>query len=167
MTETGAEPARYLILLGSNIDPLDHLPLARARFQRDLRVERWSHVYESDAVGAPGMPRFHNQAGIIVTDLDYHALRTYCRSVEADLGRRRTSNPNAPRTIDLDIVLGLDPRGNVRADIPRDPHVATQHHVCVPAAELLATARLPERPDHTLEELALRLGPLPQGFFRL
>ncbi|MGE3164403.1 MAG: 2-amino-4-hydroxy-6-hydroxymethyldihydropteridine diphosphokinase [Planctomycetota bacterium] len=155
--------ARYLILLGSNIDPARHLRRARERIECDLVLERWSRVYESDAVGAPGAPRFQNQAGLVRTPFDARTLKEYCRALEAALGRRRTADPNAARTIDIDVLLGLDDRDQVRLDVPRDPHLNTHHHVCIPAAEILGELRIPGA-DATLAECSARLGSPPAGF---
>ena len=62
-------------------------------------------TWETQAVGSPG-PNFLNTAVKITTGLEMSALKlSVLRSVEQELGRVRTSDKNAPRTIDLDIIV--------------------------------------------------------------
>lgn len=149
--------------LGSNVDAERNLPLAVERLARRLDVRAASAVYESDPVGAPGTPRFLNAALLVRTVATADALKhDVLRPLEAELGRRRTDDPNAPREIDLDVVLFgdrviRDPERGL--DVP-DPALATAAHVVVPAAEVWPQAVHPEL-GVTLERLAARIGRPP------
>jgi len=119
---------RVFITLGSNINPeynMQELPSARCRL---LAV---SPVYETAPVGKTDQPNFLNAAALIETDLTAAELKTQVLQViERELGRVRSEDKNAPRTIDLDIALfgdqGLDvgPRHIPDPDIFKYPHIA-------------------------------------------
>ena len=84
--------------------------------------------------GAPGMPRFLNAAVRVTTALSPEDLKfEVIRPLERRLGRVRTADPNAPRTIDVDIaaVQGLVvDREDLR--LP-DPEILTRAHLAPPA----------------------------------
>jgi 2-amino-4-hydroxy-6-hydroxymethyldihydropteridine diphosphokinase len=93
------------IVLGSNIEPAENIRKALRILQGYGRLERISTTWETPSFGSPG-PNFLNTAVLFRTkfnaaDLKYEVLRP----IESQLGRVRTANKNAPRTIDLDIVL--------------------------------------------------------------
>ncbi|HLA88001.1 MAG TPA: 2-amino-4-hydroxy-6-hydroxymethyldihydropteridine diphosphokinase [Anaerolineales bacterium] len=91
--------------LGSNIEPETHLPKA-IQYLRDYgEVKSISTVWESNAVGSDG-PNFLNVCVLFLSHLQPVELKEkIIRPIEAGLGRIRYSNKNAPRTIDIDIVL--------------------------------------------------------------
>ena len=128
-----------VILAGSNLDKERCLPEAIRRLRRnsDIQVKAVSACFESRSVGGPpDAPDFFNAAALVSTRLDPQALRHVLRTIEDDLGRVRTEDPDAPRTIDLDIVL----YGDVVEDyddwsIP-EPGFEVQTHVLIPAAEV-------------------------------
>lgn len=134
---------RYVVLLGSNIERERMLPAARAQLADEFAVERSSDVYESPAVDAPGTPPFHNQAIIVRCALGPEALRARLRDIEHALGRRRGNDLNAPRTMDIDLILALDANDRILADPPPDPQVARHHHVQRPVADLIGDAQWP------------------------
>jgi 2-amino-4-hydroxy-6-hydroxymethyldihydropteridine diphosphokinase len=142
--------------LGSNVDPERNLQRAVELLARALEVRAASAVYESDPVGAPGTPRFLNAALLVRTERSPGALKHgILRPLEAALGRRRGPDPNAPREIDIDVVLFgerviRDPE--VDLHVP-DPALATAAHVVLPAAEVWPQAVHPEL-GVTLAELA-------------
>ncbi|MEB2308408.1 MAG: GTP cyclohydrolase I FolE [Candidatus Brocadiaceae bacterium] len=94
------------IFIGSNIERETNYPLAVERLRRLGTVLAVSPVYDTPALGnAPNTPRFFNGAARLLTELTPHALRNALRAIESELGRVRTADKNAPRTIDLDLVL--------------------------------------------------------------
>jgi 2-amino-4-hydroxy-6-hydroxymethyldihydropteridine diphosphokinase len=103
MPGTVAEPA--LISLGSNIEPLHYLPEAVRALRRLGDSMRVSKAYQNPAVGRQAQPDFINAAVSLQTDLDPPALRRELRRIERQLGRVRTQDKYAPRTIDLDLCL--------------------------------------------------------------
>jgi 2-amino-4-hydroxy-6-hydroxymethyldihydropteridine diphosphokinase len=96
---------RVGLLLGSNIQPEINIPLALAYLQKSLTRITISSIWESRAVGSDGA-NFLNAAMLASTGLDAELLKTQVlRPIETQLGRVRTSDKNAPRTIDLDILI--------------------------------------------------------------
>ena len=94
------------IALGSNLgDRERHLRdalTALAQFVRNLRV---STFHDTAPVGVPGpQPMFLNAAVVGETALSANALLEQLLAIEASLGRVRPY-PNAPRTVDLDLIL--------------------------------------------------------------
>lgn len=93
------------ISLGSNIQPRENLLEAMKQLREMVTVYTFSTIWETEAVGTTG-PRFLNTAAWISTPLSAEELKTQVISViENRLGRVRTADKYAPRTIDLDIIL--------------------------------------------------------------
>ena len=97
------------ILLGSNIDKERNLPEAVRRLATLTRVTAVSSVYETAPVGLEDQPHFFNAAVLAETELPAATFRTQVLArVEQLLGRVRTADKNAPRTIDADMILFND-----------------------------------------------------------
>lgn len=150
------------IALGSNIEPRVNIELACERLGLELQVEAVSGVWESEPHGAPGTPRFLNAAVRVVTDLAPAVLKRLLRRIEADLGRRREGDRNAPRTIDLDLALFGDlviddPVAGLR--IP-DPDIDRRAYLALPLAEVGPEVAHPETGE-LLADIAARLADGP------
>jgi 2-amino-4-hydroxy-6-hydroxymethyldihydropteridine pyrophosphokinase len=115
------------LLLGSNIQPEHNLPLAIDQLQNYLKLLRISRVWETASVGSAG-PNFLNAAILAHTSLNQKSLKLkILRPLEARMGRVRSADKNAPRPIDLDIILltgrywtplsGISPIGQCRLQI--------------------------------------------------
>jgi 2-amino-4-hydroxy-6-hydroxymethyldihydropteridine diphosphokinase len=92
------------LLLGSNIKPEKNLILALEKLQKHITILRVSSVYETPPVGSNG-PCFLNAALVGLTPRTAYSLKRYVlRPLEAEMGRVRTIDKNAPRPIDFDIV---------------------------------------------------------------
>lgn len=136
------------LLLGSNIRPAVHLPQALEHLRRRLTVVACSSVWHTPPVGTAGPP-FYNAAVAVRTALSPQALkRRVLRPIEAALGRVRSADRYAPRTMDIDLV--------VYAGQVVDPEVWRYAHIAVPLAELLPDLRHPETGE-TLAQVAARL----------
>jgi 2-amino-4-hydroxy-6-hydroxymethyldihydropteridine diphosphokinase len=91
--------------LGSNIKPEVHLPKAVRMLKEVGQVQAISNAWESHAVGSDG-PNFLNACVLFLSNLQPDDLKDQIiRPIEANLGRVRYADKNAPRTIDLDVVL--------------------------------------------------------------
>lgn len=124
---------RVIIGLGSNISPEQNLPKALSILKRSISIVQISSAWRTQAVGSPG-PDFLNAAVLATTPLSITQLRTQIlRPIENSLGRIRTKDPNAPRTIDLDVLIFDDEL--------IDPDLWDYAHMSVPVAELI--------PDYT------------------
>ena len=98
--------SKAVVAFGSNIEPERFLPAAVRELARRVRLLAVSPVYQTPPVGAPGTPPFLNGALLVETSLSPRELRwQVLRPIEAALGRVRGEDPNAPRTVDLDLVL--------------------------------------------------------------
>jgi 2-amino-4-hydroxy-6-hydroxymethyldihydropteridine diphosphokinase len=96
---------QIVILLGSNIYPKENLRQALKRLSELVHVQSTSKVWETLAVGSTG-PKFLNTAVLINSPMDFMTLKHEVLDlIEEELGRKRTSDKNAPRTIDLDIIV--------------------------------------------------------------
>jgi len=151
-------PARAYLSLGSNIDPEVHLPAAVRELSHYGRVVRTSRVWQTPPVGFAGQSDYLNAAVLLETPLSPADLRDNAiDAIERRLGRvRDPQNVNAPRTIDIDIVLynrDVIVVGNRR--IPH-PDLLTRAFVAIPVAELDPEARHPET-GQTLAEIAAAL----------
>jgi 2-amino-4-hydroxy-6-hydroxymethyldihydropteridine diphosphokinase len=99
-------PFSVLVALGSNLgDRAVSLRRAIDAVGKIVSVVRISPFIDTDPVDAPpGSPRFLNAVVAGYTELDPQALLDALLQIESLLGRRRTIR-NAPRTIDLDLIL--------------------------------------------------------------
>jgi 2-amino-4-hydroxy-6-hydroxymethyldihydropteridine diphosphokinase len=95
------------IALGSNLDD-PHRQVRRAFDELAglplTRVSAHSALYRSAPLGNPHQPEFINAVARIETALAPHALLAALMAIEQSHGRTR-SVPNAPRTLDLDLLL--------------------------------------------------------------
>lgn len=120
---------QVIIGLGSNISPAENLKSALYLLGQYAPIEAISGVWHTRAVGSKG-PDFLNAAVLISTPLSYNELRSQIlRPIENLLGRVRTKDPNAPRTIDLDILI-------VNGELI-DQDLWKYAHACVPVAQLI------------------------------
>ncbi|GBD37725.1 3-oxoacyl-[acyl-carrier-protein] reductase FabG [bacterium HR36] len=99
---------RAYIALGSNLgDRRAHLESAlnQLRETPGVRMVAVSRFWETEAVGGPpDQPRFLNAVCAVDTDLSPHELHRALLQIEAVHGRQR-GEPNAARTLDLDLLL--------------------------------------------------------------
>ncbi len=97
-------PVVYLGL-GSNCgDRLANLRGATQRLHAKIMLTQVSSVYETEPVGHAEQPWFLNAVLEGYTDLSAEELLKLALETEVALGRVR-SFPNAPRTLDIDILL--------------------------------------------------------------
>lgn len=140
------EKETVLLSLGSNIEPLHHLLTAARRLADAVQIVAASGIYETTPVGDSAGPVFLNAAleircGVGPGSLKHRVLRP----LEESLGRVRSADRNAPRTIDIDISLfGQrvldDPAAGL--EIP-DPEILTRAHVAIPLANVAPTVLHP------------------------
>ena len=130
-------PNRAYLSLGSNIEPERNLPAAVDWLGRWGCIQAVSTVWESAPLGFADQPNFLNAAVLLETGLSAQALRQEAiASVETALGRVRSANKNAPRTIDIDIMLfNHDILQVGQRHIP-SPEVLERPFVAVPLAEI-------------------------------
>jgi len=98
-------------------------------------VRTVSSTYETEPVGFLHQPWFLNLAIELETDLSPLELLDLCQLIEQELGRVR-SFTNAPRTLDLDILLyDALVLNTARLAVPH-PRMTERRFVLVPLAEI-------------------------------
>lgn len=98
-------PATVVVALGSNLgDRRLHLRRAIEKLKRVMTIVRVSSIIETEPVGAPP-PKFLNAVLVGHTTLAPLQLLHELLAIERELGRRRPAPRNAPRPIDLDLIL--------------------------------------------------------------
>jgi 2-amino-4-hydroxy-6-hydroxymethyldihydropteridine diphosphokinase len=91
--------------LGSNIQPERNLVRAIELLKKHGRIERISNAWESESVGAEG-PNYLNACVLLATPFLQRELKAQALlPIESELGRRRSADKFAPRTIDIDILI--------------------------------------------------------------
>ncbi|MDD3354675.1 2-amino-4-hydroxy-6-hydroxymethyldihydropteridine diphosphokinase [Zoogloea sp.] len=105
------QQTRAYVALGANLgEPVEHLRAAVDAIDRlpTARVVMRSSLYRSAPVGCPpGQPDYVNAVVAVDTALAPLALLRALLTIEAEHGRIR-STQNAPRTLDLDLLLHGD-----------------------------------------------------------
>ncbi len=95
------------IALGSNLcEPIlqvNNALLALAKLPRTKLIQH-SSLYQSAPVGYDNQPDFINAVAEVMTELSPEALLKELLSIEKAFGRERPF-PNAPRILDLDLLL--------------------------------------------------------------
>jgi 2-amino-4-hydroxy-6-hydroxymethyldihydropteridine diphosphokinase len=138
--------------LGSNIEPQKNIPAALELLSREVGVEQVSTAWWTPAVGSDG-PNFLNAAVRIRTDYPSEVLKKrVLRKIEEELGRVRTRDKYAPRTIDLDILI--------YDGIEFEKRIWTLAFLAVPLAEILPDYQNRDTGE-SLAEAAERLKKLP------
>ncbi|HEQ71987.1 MAG TPA: 2-amino-4-hydroxy-6-hydroxymethyldihydropteridine diphosphokinase [Spirochaetia bacterium] len=130
--------------VGSNIGPEENISNALRLLASSLSVTGISPFYRSKAVGTVDQPDFVNGVFRIRTGISARKLKfNVLRGIEDRLGRVRNADKNAPRTIDLDLLL----YGELilqAADLTLpDPELTHYPFVGVPLKELEPTLRVP------------------------
>lgn len=104
---------RLYLSLGSNINAETHLPQAVTILRKVGKVETVSSVWETESVGFDG-PNFLNACILFQTSLHHTEFKAQViRPIENSLGRIRSAEKNAPRTIDIDMLLYDDEPLNI------------------------------------------------------
>ncbi len=130
----GANLGNPGVQLRTALDAMRHIPATR--------LVKQSSFYRSAPIGYAGQPDFVNAAVDLQTALEPRALLDALLAIERDFGRSR-SFANAPRTLDLDLLL-YD--GRVIAEpglqVPH-PRMHTRAFVLAPLAEIAPDIDIP------------------------
>lgn len=120
---------QIVIGIGTNISPVENMRSSLYLLGRMVSIQRQSGFWKTPSVGSPG-PDFLNAAVLVNTGYILQQLRNeVLRPIESLLGRVRTQDPNAPRTIDLDPLV-ID-------GTQLDEQLWSYAHMAVPVAELI------------------------------
>jgi 2-amino-4-hydroxy-6-hydroxymethyldihydropteridine diphosphokinase len=122
--------------IGSNLgDRYEYISRALTLMAKKLIIHEISSPYETEPEGYKEQPDYLNAVVKAGTSLGAAALLKFLKSIERKLGRKADFR-NAPRTIDLDILLyGNSVIEKLDLFIPH-PRLHTRAFVLVPLAEL-------------------------------
>ena len=107
-----------------------------------MRLLKSSSLYRTAPVGLKDQPDFINAAVALETELDAQALLRELFSIEQRFGRQR-SIPNAPRTLDLDLLLHGDTTSEDSALTLPHPRMHERAFVLAPLAEIAPGLNVP------------------------
>lgn len=94
-----------LVSLGSNINPDENIQKALSMLSDRVIVSKQTELITTEPIKFKEQPHFKNCAVLIYTKQNFYELRHSLKEIEIKLGRKKTENKNAPREIDLDIIL--------------------------------------------------------------
>jgi 2-amino-4-hydroxy-6-hydroxymethyldihydropteridine diphosphokinase len=138
---------RAYIGLGANLgDPASQVRGAIARLAelRDSRLIAASSLYHTAPIGYLEQPDFVNAVVAVETALPAATLLGELRRIEASY-RRERAFANAPRTLDLDLLLyGEDTIATPELEVPH-PRMHERAFVLAPLAEISPEVRIPGR----------------------
>jgi len=157
VTDSAVEPTRVAVALGANLgDRQGQMQQAVEALRCLLDDVSVSSLHDTAPVGVKlPHPNYLNAAVTGLTRLSPRALLAHLLEIERALGRVRP-HVNAPRTIDLDLIL----YGDVIVDEPAltlpHPRFRDRQFVLGPLAEI-APAMVDPQTGLTVESLLLRL----------
>jgi len=122
--------------LGSNLgDRRANLKEALRLLGESLEIASVSSVYDTEPVGVGEQPRFLNLVCRVNTDIGPMQLLSLIKGIESSMGRD-LSLRNAPRVIDIDIILYGDTIMESPELIIPHPRMRERAFVLVPFAEI-------------------------------
>lgn len=126
------------VALGSNLcDPISQVKNALnalEKMPKTTMLQR-SSLYQSEPVGYDNQPHFINAVAEIDTDLKAESLLMALLDIEQTFGRKRPF-PNAPRILDLDLLLYDNMAQQTDFLTLPHPRMHTRGFVLLPLAEI-------------------------------
>lgn len=136
--------AKAFLSVGSNIRPAENVKKALELLCRHVEVLKISTVYLACAEDRPEQPSYYNCVVEVETQTEpIEFKRSVLRTIEDAMGRIRTEDKSAARTIDLDLILYDDLIIETGALTIPDPQIARRNFVALPLYELSPELRLP------------------------
>ncbi|MGB5925907.1 MAG: 2-amino-4-hydroxy-6-hydroxymethyldihydropteridine diphosphokinase [Dehalococcoidia bacterium] len=130
--------------LGSNLgEREENLCQALALLSPKANLEKMSSIYETKPVGYKEQPLFLNLVCRIATDAPPDELLHFAKDIETRMGRV-PSFPNAPRTIDIDILFYEDRIMSTQDLTIPHPRLQGRAFVLIPLAEIAPDLMHPE-----------------------
>lgn len=133
------------ISVGSNIEPENNILMALDKLMEYVRVKDTSTFYRTMPIGRPEQSFFLNGIWLIETDESPRRLKfEILRKIEEELGRIRTQDKYAARTMDLDIALYGNEVINESDLVIPDPDIRRRSFIAIPLIELNPLLILPD-----------------------
>jgi 2-amino-4-hydroxy-6-hydroxymethyldihydropteridine diphosphokinase len=135
---------RAFIGVGSNINPAENVRNAIQLLSKKVNILGISTVYQTQPEEGLKQPQYYNCVVEIETNLSAEELKyKVLRKIEKDLGRKRSRDKYASRTIDLDLILYNDLVLKNDDFILPDPQIASRPYLAIPLCELNPELALP------------------------
>jgi 2-amino-4-hydroxy-6-hydroxymethyldihydropteridine diphosphokinase len=145
------------LLLGSNIKPERNIPRAVAAIGERETLLGASSVWQSPPADGSDQPDYWNAAVLLRTVKTPAEIYTeLIAPIESALGRVRSADAFAPRTMDIDLELYDDRVEEFSGRRLPHPDILIRAFVALPLAELSPEKRHPETGE-TLRSIANRL----------
>ncbi len=157
---------RAFVGLGGNVgDRRGHLETALAGLGATpgVRLAAVSPAYENPAVGGPPQGDYWNAVAEVATTLDPAALHRRLRALEDAAGRVR-SVPDAPRTLDLDLLAWGDVTSTEPGLVLPHPRALDRAFVVGPWADIAPEATVAGTGETVLAHATRLLGRSPETF---
>ena len=151
---------RCVISMGSNLgDRLQKLQggLDSLADTPEVWVTEVSPVYETEPVDSPaGAEPFLNVVVLVDTTLPAHMLLDRALAIESAFGRQRSDVKNAPRSLDVDLIVVGDRRADDDALKLPHPRAHERAFVLAPWVDVEPDAKIPG--VGSIEELLEKVG---------
>jgi len=132
------------VAVGSNVDPEENVVRGLRLLGAEVHLRNVSTFYRTPALDRPRDPPFANGVIEVDSELDPFEMKALLRRVELTLGRERTDDPYAPRTLDLDLLLhGDQVLSKNGVNLPH-PDIRARAFVAIPLLELAPELVLPD-----------------------
>jgi len=146
------------ISMGSNISPERNIVEALKLLANHVKILKISTVYLTEPLKGKSQPKYYNCVVKIETGIDPHDLKfDVLRSIEKKLGRKRTEDKYASRTMDLDLIAYGDLCLSTKELVIPDPEIQKRAFLAVPLREIEPGMQLPCW-DKLIEEIADSFG---------
>ena len=129
--------AEAFVGAGSNIDPEVNVAAALRLLAAAVRITAVSTVYRTEAELRPEQSHYYNCVFKVETELSPENLKhRVLRNIEEKLGRHRTADTFAARTIDLDLLLYDDLVVTMPDLVLPDPDILRRPYLAAALKEL-------------------------------
>lgn len=143
ITRERVAKVKAFVSIGSNVRPRENVKNALRLLATHVRIAGISTVYETPALLRPNEAAFYNSVVEIETDMEPKDLKArVLERIEGFLGRERTADKFASRTIDLDLIVYDDLAVSTDEFTLPDPEITKRPWLALGLAELAGDLEL-------------------------
>jgi dihydroneopterin aldolase/2-amino-4-hydroxy-6-hydroxymethyldihydropteridine diphosphokinase len=135
---------RVFVSVGSNVDPEKNITGSLQLLNDDVGIRGVSTFYRTPALNQPEDPPFINGVIEVGGALSPYELKTLLQRTERAFARERTADRNAPRTLDLDLLLYGDLVSSSETLVLPHPDIYERPFVAIPLLQLAPDLILPD-----------------------